>query len=56
MKTIVNMVTGKVLYATLVEIQLAENEIAIDELLVDPFENPHFNFENRTFYDLPVEE
>jgi hypothetical protein len=51
MKTIINLTTGKVLFATLVEIQLAEDEIAIDELLVDLFENPHFNFETREFFD-----
>lgn len=52
MKTIVDSITGKVLFATLVEIQLAESEVAIDELLTEPLENPHFNFETRTFFDL----
>lgn len=55
MKTIVDKNTGKVLFATFVEVYIAEDEIAIDEMVTEPFENPHFNFETRTFYDLPIE-
>jgi len=52
MKTIVNKNSGKVLYGTLVEVFLLEDEISIDEILTEPFDNPHFNFETRAFYDL----
>ena len=51
MKTIIDKFTGQVLYGTIVEVDLLENEIAIDELLTDYFENPYFDFETRTFYD-----
>jgi len=51
MKTIVNKDTGKVHYATELDTFLFEYEIKIDELLVDNFENPYFNFETRTFYN-----
>ena len=51
MKTIINKNSGQVFYSTIVEVQLLENEIAIDELLTEYFENPYFDFETRTFYD-----
>jgi len=51
MKTIINKFTGQVLYATIVEVDLLDNEIAIDEILTVYFENPYFDFESRTFYD-----
>jgi hypothetical protein len=51
MKTIINKFTGQLLYATVIEIELLENEIAIDELLTEYFENPYFDFESRTFYN-----
>jgi hypothetical protein len=56
MKTIVNKNSGKVLFATLVEVYIAEDEIAIDEMVTEDFENPHFNFETRTFYNVPLAE
>jgi hypothetical protein len=51
MKTIINKYTGKVLYATAIELELIENEIAIDELLTEVMENPYFDFETKVFYD-----
>jgi hypothetical protein len=51
MKTIINKNSGQVLYSTIVEVHLLENEIAIDELLTENFENPYFDFETRTFYN-----
>jgi len=51
MKTIIDKNTGKVLYATAIELELIENEIDINELLTEVMENPFFNFETRTFYD-----
>jgi len=40
-----------ILPATIVEVDLLDNEIAIDEILTVYFENPYFDFESRTFYD-----
>ena len=51
MKTIINKFTGQLLYATVIQVELLENEIAIDELLTEYFENPYFDFETRTFYN-----
>ena len=51
MKTIINKITGQVLYATIVEVELLENEIAIDELLTEAFENPYFDFNSKTFFN-----
>ena len=51
MKTIIDKNTGKVLYASIIEVELSENEIAIDELLTESFENPYFDFKTRTFYE-----
>ena len=51
MKTIINSITGQVLYSTIVEVDILENEIAIDEILTEYFENPYFDFETRTFYE-----
>jgi hypothetical protein len=51
MKTIIDKFTGKVLYATIIEVHLLETEIEIDELLTEYFENPYFDFESRTFYN-----
>jgi hypothetical protein len=56
MKTIVNINTGKVLFATSIDIDLQENEIAIDNLLQDNFVNPYWNFENSTFYENATEQ
>lgn len=51
MKLIINKFTGQVLYATIVEVDILENEIAIDEVLTEYFENPYFDFETKTFYE-----
>jgi hypothetical protein len=56
MKTIIDSITGKVLYATSIDIDLQENEIAIDNLLEDNFINPYWNFENSTFYENATEQ
>jgi hypothetical protein len=52
MKTIIDKNTGKVSYATDLEVFLFENEIMIDELVVDNFDNAYFDFETRTFYNV----
>ena len=51
MKTIIDKNTGQVLYATAIELELIENEIAIDELLTENMENPYFDFETKIFYN-----
>ncbi len=51
MKTIIDKNTGEVLFATLNEVDLKQNEIAIDNLLQDNFANPYWSFENSTFYE-----
>jgi hypothetical protein len=47
MKTIVNLETGKVIYGTFLEVNLAENEIIIEQLPTGEF----YNFETNEFYD-----
>ena len=52
MKTIIDKTTGKVSFATdWIEFDLLDSEIAVDEILIDNFENPHYNFDTKTFYD-----
>jgi hypothetical protein len=51
MKTIIDINTGKVLYATAIETELQENEIMIDELLVDSYIKPYWDFDTQTFYE-----
>jgi len=51
MKSIIDRNTGKLICATAIELQLLDNEIAIDELLTEVMENPYFDFETRTFYN-----
>jgi hypothetical protein len=33
---------------------LGENELLIDEVLTETFDNPYFDFETRTFYNKVV--
>lgn len=56
MKTIIDSITGKVLYATSIDVDLQENEIAIDNLLQDNFINPYWSFSNTTFYENATEQ
>ena len=55
MKTIIDT-TGKVLYATSIDINLQENEIAIDDLLQDNFINAYWDFANSRFYEGATEQ
>lgn len=50
MKTIIDN-TGKVLYTTIIDIELQENEIMIDKLLTESFVNPYWDFDAQTFYE-----
>jgi hypothetical protein len=56
MKTIIDSITGKVLYATSIDIDLQPNEIAIDNLLQDNFVNPYWDFNTQTFYENATEQ
>ena len=47
MKTIIDKNTGEVLYASLINVELAENEIAIEEL---PTGN-YYDFKTKQFYE-----
>ncbi len=51
MKTIIDKNTGEVLYASLNEVDLKENEISIDSLLTENFVNPYWSFANSAFYE-----
>lgn len=42
--------TGKELYYK-GDNEVLENEIAVEELRNEEMENPHFNFETRTYYN-----
>jgi len=48
MKTIIDKNTEQVLYATLVEIELQENEIIVD---AESSDFTHYDFETKTFYN-----
>lgn len=51
-KTIIEKSTGKVLYATIIEgLEITDQEVEIDEILSDNFENPHYDFETKSFYN-----
>jgi len=49
--TIVDKNTGQELRGQFNNEELADNEIAIEELRTDPMENPYFDFEIKKFYD-----
>ena len=51
MATIIDKLTGRVLYATLIETDLKENEIVIEDLLTENFAIPYYNFDTKQFYD-----
>jgi len=51
MQTILDINSGKVLYASAVEVELQENEIAVNEVLNETFIKPFYNFETKTFYE-----
>lgn len=51
MKTIIDKNTGKVLFATAIDVELQENEIEIQSLLTDNFIKPYWDFDNLSFYE-----
>jgi len=55
MKTIINKQSGKVLFA-IATWEDTETEIAIDEILTEPFIVPYFNQEMEVFYEGATQE
>lgn len=55
MKTVINIQSGKVLFAS-ANFEDTETEIAIDEILTESFIMPYFNQETREFYDGATQE
>jgi len=51
MKTIINQITEEVARAQFNDLNLAENEVAIDELYTGSFVLAKFNFTTRLFYE-----
>jgi hypothetical protein len=56
MKTVIDNNTGKVLFSTVIEIDLQDNQVSIDELLTENYVKPYFNSETRTFYEGATQE
>ena len=50
-KSVIDKESGELFYATIVEVELQENEILIDEVLEVEMENPYYNFETKQFYN-----
>ena len=56
MKTIIDKNTGKLLFAVTGNFTDTENEISINELLIDNFVVPYFDFKTRTFFEGATQE
>ena len=56
MKTIIDKNTGELLYATVIDVQLSENQSLIDEMLTQWMLKPFYNFETKEFYETATEE
>ena len=50
LKTVIDKETGQELRAQFHN-QIAENEMLIEVLRMEPMENPYWDFENNIFYD-----
>ena len=50
--TIIEEATGKELFAKFDD-NVETGQVAVTELRTEDMENPHFDFETRTFYDKP---
>jgi hypothetical protein len=48
--TIIEEATGKELFAKF-DNGVQDGQVAVEELRTEDMDNPHFDFENRTFYD-----
>jgi len=52
MYAIIEKATGKELYYK-TDNSVLETEVAVEELRTEDMDNPHFDFETRTFFDKP---
>jgi hypothetical protein len=53
---VINKNTGEYLYTTSVEVDIMKDEMLINEILTENFENPYFDFKTYKFYgNLKVE-
>lgn len=50
MWTIIDATTGKVLFAKF-DNEVLEGQVAIEVILTETMDNPHWDFENEIFYD-----
>lgn len=50
MKVIIEKITGKVLYASNINVDVSVNEIIVEVESLD-MANPYYNFETKTFYE-----
>ena len=50
LKTVIDKETGQELRAQFHD-QIAENEMLIEALRMEPMENPYWDFDNEVFYD-----
>lgn len=48
---VINKNTGEYLYTTAIKIDLMKDEMLIEQILTENFENPYFDFNTKTFYD-----
>lgn len=55
LRTVINKYTGKELRAQFHTL-INNDEIIIDELRTEDMENPHWDFDNKVFYDKNITE
>ena len=53
--SIIDKTTGKLSFVTMIQVELMENEIAIEAIPVGDFVNPHYDFDTGLFVDKPLE-
>jgi hypothetical protein len=53
--SIIDATTGKLSFITTIQVDLMENEIAIEAIPVGNFVNPHYDFDTGLFVDKPLE-
>lgn len=53
MRTVIDKYTGQVLYCVAINdwTPQLDNEITIEDVLTEHFNNPYWDFENNIFYD-----
>jgi selenocysteine-specific translation elongation factor len=51
MKSIIDINTGQLLYATSIEVELQNNQVEVDFVCTENFVKPFFNFQTNKFYE-----